>query len=65
MTASSRRRQLFGYSERFNPRGRDVSVEVAKVHAEQEFGKFRLLDDQRFESDFDHMVKRPPRKKPQ
>ena len=40
-----------------------VSAEIAKAHAEQEFGKFRVLDDQRFESDFDHMVKRLPIKK--
>ncbi|CAG1002686.1 hypothetical protein ANAEL_03089 [Anaerolineales bacterium] len=37
-----------------------VSAELAKAHAEQEFGKFRVLDDQRFESDFDQMVKRLP-----
>lgn len=30
-----------------------VSAELAKTHAEQEFGKFRILDDQHFESDFD------------
>ena len=41
-----------------------VSADLAKSHAEQEFGKFRVLDDQRFESDFDHMVKRLPEKKP-
>ena len=37
-----------------------VSAELAKAHAEQEFGKFRVLDDQRFESDFDQMAKRLP-----
>jgi len=37
-----------------------VSAELAKAHAEQQFGKFRVLDDQRFESDFDQMVKRLP-----
>ncbi len=42
-----------------------VSAELAKAHAEQEFGKFRVLDDQRFESDFDRMVKQLPEKKPQ
>jgi len=41
-----------------------VSAELAKAHAEQEFGKFRVLDDQRFESDFDQMVKQLPAKKP-
>ncbi|MFA7495012.1 MAG: hypothetical protein WCY67_01730 [Acidithiobacillus sp.] len=33
-------------------------------HAEQEFDKFRVLDDQRFESDFDRMVQQLPTKKP-
>ena len=41
-----------------------VSAELAKVHAEQEFGKFRVLDDQSFESDFDQMVKQLPAKTP-
>jgi hypothetical protein len=41
-----------------------VSAELAKTHAEQEFDKFRALDDQRFESDFDRMVKQLPEKKP-
>ncbi len=41
-----------------------VSAELAKAHAEQEFGKFRVLDDQRFESDFDHMVKQLSSKTP-
>jgi len=41
-----------------------VSADLAKAHAEQEFDKFRVLDDQRFESDFDQMVKRLPAKKP-
>ena len=41
-----------------------VSAELAKAHAEQEFGKFRVLDDQHFESDFDQMVKRLPAKAP-
>jgi len=41
-----------------------VSAELAKAHAEQEFGKFRVLDDQRFESDFDQMVKQLPKKIP-
>ena len=42
-----------------------VSAQLAKAHAEQEFDKFRALDDQRFESDFDRMVKQLPEKKPQ
>ncbi|MDO8413563.1 MAG: virulence RhuM family protein [Gallionellaceae bacterium] len=37
-----------------------VSAELAKAHAEQEFDKYRVLDDQRFESDFDRMVKQLP-----
>jgi hypothetical protein len=40
-----------------------VSAELAKSHAEQEFGKFRVLDDQHFESDFDQMVKQLPSNK--
>jgi hypothetical protein len=40
-----------------------VSAELAKAHAEQEFGKFRILEDRDFESDFDQMVKRLPAKK--
>ena len=42
-----------------------VSAQLAKTHAEQEFDKFRVLDDQRFESDFDRMVKQLPDRKPQ
>ena len=42
----------------------NVSAELAKSHAEQEFGKFRVLDDQRFESDFDQMVKQLPTQTP-
>lgn len=37
-----------------------VSAELAKQHAEAEFAKFRVLDDARFESDFDRMVKSLP-----
>lgn len=40
-----------------------VSADLAKVHAEQEFDKFRVLDDQRFESDFDRIVKELPARK--
>ena len=39
-----------------------VSADLAKSHAEQEFDKFRVLDDRRFESDFDRMVKQLPAK---
>lgn len=41
-----------------------VSAQLAKAHAEQEFDRFRVLDDQRFESDFDRMLKQLPQKKP-
>lgn len=41
-----------------------VTAELAKAHAEQEFDKFRVLDDRRFESDFDRMVKQLPSRKP-
>ena len=37
-----------------------VSAQLAKAHAEQAFDKFRVLDDQRFESDFDQMLKQLP-----
>lgn len=41
-----------------------VSAQLAKSHAEQEFDKFRVIEDQRFESDFDQLVKQLPQKKP-
>ena len=37
-----------------------VSAELAKQHAEDEFAKYRVLDDDQFESDFDRMVKSLP-----
>jgi hypothetical protein len=37
-----------------------ISSQLAKGHAETEFAKFSVLDDARFESDFDRMVKRLP-----
>jgi hypothetical protein len=40
-----------------------VSAQIAKSHAEQEFAKFRVIDDKRYESDFDRMVKQIPRPK--
>jgi hypothetical protein len=39
-----------------------VSAQLAKSQAEQEFDKFRTLDDLRFESDFDQMLKQLPAK---
>ena len=41
-----------------------VSAQLAKARSEQEFDKFQKLYDQRFESDFDRMVKLLPDKKP-
>ncbi|MBF0181507.1 MAG: virulence RhuM family protein [Magnetococcales bacterium] len=38
-----------------------VSAQLAKAHAETEFEKFRVLRDQRHESDFDRMVKQLPK----
>jgi hypothetical protein len=39
-----------------------VSAEVAKAFAESEFGKYRIVQDQLFESDFDQMIKKLPPK---
>jgi hypothetical protein len=41
-----------------------VSAQLAKNHAEQEFDKYHAIEDQRFESDFDNMVKQLPQMKP-
>lgn len=35
-----------------------VSAEMAKAHAQGEFEKYRIVQDRRFESDFDQVVKR-------
>lgn len=40
-----------------------VSAQIAKTHAEQEFTRFRVIDDRQHESDFDRMVKQLPRPK--
>lgn len=37
-----------------------VSAQLAKTHAEGEFSKYRVLDDARFESDFDKMMNALP-----
>lgn len=37
-----------------------VSAEIAKAHAESEFEKYRIVQDQLFESDFDRMLKQLP-----
>jgi hypothetical protein len=42
-----------------------VSAELAKQHAEGEFAKYRVLEDARFESDFDRMVHSLPAPKDQ
>ncbi|WP_288841898.1 virulence RhuM family protein [uncultured Deefgea sp.] len=42
-----------------------VTASLAKQHAEEEFAKFRVIDDAQFESDFDQMLKRIPQKKKQ
>ena len=34
-----------------------VTAELAKAHAESEFGKYRIVQDRLFESDFDRMIK--------
>lgn len=40
-----------------------VAAEIAKAHAETEFEKYRIIQDQLFESDFDRMVKLTPPEK--
>lgn len=42
-----------------------VSAELAKQHAEVEFAKYRVLEDARFESDFDRMLQSLPAPKDQ
>lgn len=34
-----------------------VSAEMAKVHAESEFEKYRVVQDRLFESDFDRVIR--------
>lgn len=34
-----------------------VSAEIAKIHAETEFGKYRIVQDQLFESDYDKFIR--------
>ena len=34
-----------------------VTAEIAKAHAESEFEKYRIVQDQLFESDFDRLIK--------
>lgn len=42
-----------------------VSAELAKQHAEGEFAKYRVLEDARYESDFDRMIHSLPAPKDQ
>lgn len=39
-----------------------VTAELAKAHAETEFEKYRIVQDRRFESDFDRLLKELPPK---
>jgi hypothetical protein len=41
-----------------------VSAEIAKVFAESEFEKYRIVQDRLFESDFDRMLKQLPKEGP-
>jgi hypothetical protein len=36
----------------------NVSAEAARVHANSEFAKYRVIQDRLFESDFDREIKR-------
>ncbi len=36
-----------------------VTAEIARVHAESEFEKYRIVQDRLFESDFDRLMKQP------
>jgi hypothetical protein len=38
-----------------------ISAEMAKQHAENEFIKYRVIEDKRYESDFDNVVKMIPK----
>ncbi len=38
-----------------------VTAEIAQAHAESEFEKYRIVQDRLFESDFDRMLKQPPK----
>lgn len=39
-----------------------VTAEIARVHAESEFEKYRIIQDRLFESDFDRLMKQLPHK---
>jgi len=40
-----------------------VTAEIAQAHAESEFEKYRVMQDRRFESDFDRAIKKLPKKR--
>ena len=50
---------MFGFSKQLpqTVNSTMVSAKIAKTHAEQEFTRFRVIDDMQHESDFDKMVK--------
>jgi hypothetical protein len=50
--------EFLAFSERgiLQDKGK-VTVEIAKVHVENEFEKYRLVQDRLFESDFDKVMK--------
>ncbi len=39
-----------------------VTAEIARAHAENEFEKYRIVQDRWFESDFDRAIKKLPKK---
>ncbi len=39
------------------PSSGKVTTKLAKTHAESEFEKYRIVQDQLFESDFDRVIK--------
>jgi hypothetical protein len=39
-----------------------ITAEIARAHAESEFEKYRIVQDRRFESDFDRAIKQLPGK---
>jgi hypothetical protein len=40
-----------------------ITQEIAKQHAESEFGKYRIIQDKLFQSDFDKLIKQTKEKK--
>ena len=56
---AKRLNQFLEFDERaiLQDKGR-ISAEIAKEHAESEFEKYRIVQDQLFESDFDQHIKK-------